>query len=94
MYDIKNILCLYLYDLKDTINLYNLNKDHQDNIIITNLFDIELKYKNKLNQQIIEQNKYKHVKKVYAYNNKNIKNVNHMKNTLKILDCFSYDLHL
>ena len=84
-FDIKNVVCLYFYDLKDTINLYNLNKDHQHNIIITNLYDIELK--NKLNQQIIEQNKYKYVERLNAFDNEKIYNVNHMKETLKILNC-------
>ena len=87
-FDIKNVMCLFFYDLRDTINLYNLNKDHQDNIIITNLYDIPYEYLTGLNQQIIEQNKYKYVKKLNAYDNKEIKNVNHMKN-LKILDCGS-----
>ena len=44
-FDIKNIVCSYFYDQKDIVNLYNLNKDHQDNIIITNLYDIPEKYK-------------------------------------------------
>ena len=57
-FDIKNIICSYFYNLNDTVNLYNLNKDHQDNIIIRNLYNIEKKYINRLNQQIIEQKKY------------------------------------
>ena len=85
-FDIKNIICLHLYDLKDTINLYNLNKDHQDNVRITNLYDIA-KHVYKLNQKIIEQNKYRCVEKLYAYDNEKIKNVNHMKKTLKKLNC-------
>ena len=87
LFDIKNTICLYFYDLKDVINLYNLNKNHQNNIIITNLFDIQQKYIQKLDQKIIEQNKYKYLEKLYASGNKKIKNVNHMKNTLKILHC-------
>ena len=89
-FDIKNIICSYLYNLKDTINLYNLNKNHQENIIIKNLYHISLKYTNKLSQEIIEQNKYKYVEKLDATSNEKIKNVNHMKKTLKILYC-SYD---
>ena len=90
-FDLKNIICLYFYDLKDIINLYNLDKDHQDNILITNLYDIPIKYLKKLNQQIIEQNKYKNVEKLRV-KNRNIKNLNHMKNNLKILDCcFEFD---
>ena len=80
-FDIKNIVCIFLYNLKDIINLYNINKDHQNNIIITNLYDIPIKYKNKLSQQIIEQNKYGYVEKLNASDNIKIKNVNHMKNT-------------
>ena len=86
-FDIKNIICSYFYDLKDTINLYNLDKNHQDNIIIINLYDIELKYRHRLNQQIIEQNKYRYVTKLDVCDNRQIKNVNHMKNTLKKLNC-------
>ena len=88
-FDIKNIICLYLYDLKDTINLYNLNKDHQDNVRITNLYNIS-EHIYKLNQKIIEQNKYRCVEKLYAFNNEKIKNVNHMKKTLKKLNCSGY----
>ena len=43
-FDIKNIIYSYLYDQKDVINLYNLNKNHQNNIKITNLYDIQEKY--------------------------------------------------
>ena len=86
-FNVKNIICSFLYDLKDIINLYNLNKDHQNNIKITNLYDIPEKYLKKLDQQIIEQKKYKFVEKLNACNNKKIKNVNHMRYTLKILNC-------
>ena len=86
-FDIKNIICIFLYDLNDTINLYNLNKDHQINIRIINLYDIPTKYIKRLNQQIIEQNKYRYVEKINACNNNQIKNVNHMKKTLKKLHC-------
>ena len=79
-FDIKNIICLYIYDLGEIINLYNLNKDHQDNIRITNLYDIKKKIR-KLNQQITEQNKYKYVEKLYTFDNKQIKSVNNIKNT-------------
>ena len=92
-FDIKNIVCLYFYDLKDTINLYNLNKDHQDNIMITNLYDIETKYKNKLNQKIIKQHKYKYIKKLYIYNRGKIKNVSHLKKTLEELYC-NYNIRI
>ena len=85
-FDIKNILCSYFYNLRDTINLYNLNKDHQDNIIIRNLYSVEYRIY-KLNQKIIEQNKYKYVERLNVFGNEKIKNVNHMKNTLKILNC-------
>ena len=37
---ISKILFVSVYDLKDTINLYNLSKDHQNNIRITNLYII------------------------------------------------------
>ena len=86
-FDIKNIICLYFYDLKDTTNLYNLNKDHQGNIRIINLYDILQKNRNRLDQQIIEQNKYKNVEKLNIDDNEKIKNVNHMKKTLKKLNC-------
>ena len=85
-FNIKNIICSFLYDLKDVINLYNLNKDHQNNIKIINLYDIPEKYLKRLDQQIIEQHKFRFVEKLNLCNNENIKNVNHMK-TLKILDC-------
>ena len=72
-FDLKNVICLYLYDLKDTINLYDLNKDHQENIIIKNLYDIPKKYINKLDQQIIEQNKYKYIERLNVRHNKKMK---------------------
>ena len=92
LFDIKNIICLYLYNLKDTINLHNLNKNHQENIRIINLYNISKKYLKKLSQQIIEQNKYKNVEKINlieldTYTNTKIWNVNHMKNSLQILNC-------
>ena len=68
-FDIKNIICSFLYNLKDTINLYNLNKDHQNNIRIINLYDIPKKYINKLNQEIIEQYKYRYVEKLNIHEN-------------------------
>ena len=85
-FDIKNIICLYFYDLRDIINLYNLDKDHQHNIIIS-LNNKESECIDRLNQQIIEQKKYRYVEKLCVYNNKKIKNMNHMKNTLKKLNC-------
>ena len=65
--------------------MYNLNRDHQDNIIITNLYDIPYIYK--LSQEIIFQKKFHFVEKLDAWNNRNIQNINHIKETLKELDC-------
>ena len=89
-FDIKNIICSYFNDLRDAINLYNINKDHQENIMIKNLYDIPIKYLNRFNQQIIEQNKYRYVEKFGVIYNEKISNVNHMKKTLKILDCSKF----
>ena len=80
-FDIKNIIYSYFYDLKDAINLYNINKDHQDNIRITNLYDIPEIYLKKLDQKTIQQDKYRYVEKFNADNNDKIHNLNHMKNT-------------
>ena len=93
-FDIKNIICKYLFDLKDIINLYNLNRDHQDNIIITNLCDIPDIFLNKV-QVALGQKKFNNVERLnVSYNNK-ITNINHMhrvqtfgmKETLKELCC-------
>ena len=86
-FDIQNIICFYLYDLKDTINLYNLSKDHQNNVRITNLCDIPGKYLNRLTQKIIKQKKlpkswvFQNIEKLNVSSNEKINNVNHMKKT-------------
>lgn len=94
-FDIQNLICYYLYDLKDAINMYNLSKSHQDNIIIKNLCHIPDTYLRKLTQKIIEQKKFHRVEKLYAWDNKEITSVDHMykspifgvTDSLKILAC-------
>lgn len=91
MIDIVNIIKDYIYDLKDIINICNMNQVYRTNLYITNLYDIDTSVMVKMNQNTIEQEKFKHIEKLYIFDNKMVHNLNHLK-SLKILNCGSmYD---
>lgn len=84
--DIHQIISDYLYDLKDKINIYNLDRYHQNYIFIYDLLNINSKYIKKLTQSVIKQPKFQNIIKLNAKNNLNIFNVNHL-SKLTELDC-------
>lgn len=86
--DIMNIIKDYFYDLKDTIKICNMSKVYRANLYITNLYDIDKSIMIKMNQDTIEQEKFKRVKKLYIFGNKMVHNLNHLK-SLKVLNCGS-----
>lgn len=86
-FDIINIICEHLYDLKDVVNLYDLNTIFQKNIVIKNLYIIPSKYLSKINQKIIEQSKFKHIEQLCLCYNISVSDIGCLKNTLKKLDC-------
>lgn len=91
MIDIVNIIKDYVYDLRDIINICNMNQMYRTNLYITNLYDIDTSLMVKMNQDTIEQEKFKHIEKLYIFDNKMVNNLNHLK-SLKILNCGSkYD---
>lgn len=85
--ELQNIITLYLYNLKDVINMYNLSKKHQEYIYIVNLYNRNKNDLMKLSQKIIEQPKFKHIEKLNMDDNDKIYNLNHLKNTLRVLKC-------
>lgn len=89
-YDVQNIICSYIYDLREVINFYNLSKKHQNCIYITDLCNRNSEYLQKITQKVLKQQKFKYIEKLNASYNKYVYNVNHLKNTLKVLYC-AYD---
>lgn len=84
-FDIKNMIIRYLFKITDIINMYNLNKDHQNNILITEVHDQENTIK--MSQQVIMQEKYKMLEKINLSYNIKIKNLDHLYKTLIELNC-------
>ena len=109
--DIHQIILNYLYDLKDQINIYNLDKTHQAYIQLYDLCDIDNKYKYRfiknynddgdgdlgsnvhsydlrrfyyslrkklITHQVLEQKKFRYIKKLDATYNKYVININHL----------------
>lgn len=89
IFDLINITIEYMYNLKDVIHMYHLSKEYEDNIIISNLMILPFEQLFKLDQSIINQNKYHRIKKLYVSNNKKVVNISHLK-FIEELDC-GYD---
>lgn len=76
----------------NALNVCTINVNTNNNIYIVNMYDVDKKILAKLDQKIIEQHRYNKLKKLYMHNNKKINNLNHLKNTLQVLDCgLEYD---
>ena len=84
--DIHQLVSDFFPDLKDVINLYNLDRDHQNYIHINDLYNFSDKYYDKISQNLIQQNKFKFVKKLNVINS--IDNIDHLEHIL-VLDCCS-----
>ena len=84
--DIWNIITkLLIFDLKSLLNLKLCKKFFDDNILITNLFDINNKFLSELTIDVLSQIKYMNVVKLNVSYNPKITNVSFMKK-LKILN--------
>lgn len=85
--DIANAIKDYMYNMSDVLNISCINKYFCDNIYVTNLYDLNKSDLSKLTQHTIEQRKYGKLQKLYCVDNKNIYDLNHLRNTLKTLNC-------
>src|ERR1700753_3835551 len=88
IYDLQNIF--YFCDFKSQLYLSSSCKLFNNNLLITDLYNINYNVRSLLNDKILKQSKYKHVTKLYANSNKKIKDISQMASTLKILYA-SYD---
>src|SRR6201996_7721734 len=84
IYDLQNIF--NFCDFKSQLYLSSSCKLFNNNLLITDLYNINYNVRSLLNDKILKQSKYKHVTKLYANNNKKIKDVSQMASTLKILN--------
>src|SRR6202012_3928246 len=83
-YDLQNIF--NLCDFKSQLYLSSTCKLFNNNLLIVDLYYINDSVKSLLNDKILKQSKYKHVTKLYAADNKKIKDISQMASTLKILN--------
>src|ERR1700759_1922073 len=91
IYDLQNIF--YFSDFKSQLYLSSSCKFFNNNLLITDLYNINYNVRSLLNDKILKQSKYKHVTKLDAYDNKKIKDVSQMASTLKILNA-SYNCRI
>ena len=70
--------------LENQIKLSQINKHMYGSLYVLSVWS------DKVNQQIIEKRIFSKLKKLKCGGNKKIRNVNHLKNTLKILHCQEY----
>src|ERR1700744_6182866 len=84
IYDLQKIF--NFCDFKYQLYLSSSCKLFNNNLLITDLYNINYNVRSLLNDKILKQSKYKHVIKLDAYDNKKIKDVSQMASTLKILD--------
>src|ERR1700742_2716666 len=74
----------YFCDFKSQLYLLSSCKFFNNKLLITNLYNINKNIRYSLNDNILKQLKYKHITKLYADDNKKIKDVSQM-TSLKIL---------
>src|ERR1700761_5214883 len=84
IYDLQNIF--NFCDFKSQLYLSSSCKLFNNNLLITDLYNINYNVRSLLNDKILKQSKYKHVTKLDAYDNRKIKDVSQMASTLKILN--------
>src|ERR1700742_2394045 len=82
IYDLQNIF--YFCDFKSQLYLSSCCKFLNNNLLIVDLYNINYNVSSLINDKILKQSKYKHITKLYAANNKKIKDVSHIASTLKI----------
>lgn len=78
---------LNYHELIDQINLCNLNTHVRKYLKIYYLHKIPVKHKKKLTQEVLEQNKFSNLITLDVSYRVNIKSVNHLSNSLKLLIC-------
>ena len=81
--DVLQLILEFVEDIKTTLNLCILSKECYEYLKIKELYSI------KLTQKIIEQKKFNKLQILDACYNKYITNINHLTNTLVVLDCSS-----
>src|SRR5688572_19546030 len=74
---------------KDQVHLLTCCKFFSDRLRITNLYFVDKNILDLLNDQILTQEKYKHLTKLNAFDNSKITNVSHMK-SLRVLNASGY----
>src|SRR6201996_9367722 len=84
IYDLQNIF--NFCDFKSQLYLSSSCKLINNNLLITDLYNINYNVRSLLNDKILKQSKYKHVTKLNIYDNEKIKDVSQMASTLKILN--------
>ena len=84
IYDLQNIF--NFCDFKSQLYLSSSCKFLNNNLLIADLYNINENIRSLLNDKILKQSKYKYITKLYASNNKKIKDVSQMASTLKILN--------
>jgi hypothetical protein len=87
--ELWQISCDYL-GFSDQLNLLNINKEFNKKLYIRELYrNIPRQTRVKLNDNILQQSKYRKLEVLYATHNPNITNVNHLTN-LKVLHASGY----
>src|ERR1700753_1146409 len=84
IYDLQKIF--NFCDFKSQLYLSSCCKLFNNNLLITDLYNINDNVRSSLSDKILKQSKYKHLTELYAFGNKKIKDVSQMASTLKILD--------
>lgn len=85
--DIANLIKNYMFKLEDAINICTMDKYFDNNMYITNLYDIDKNLLGKMTQVTIEKRRFKKVEKLYIYGNRKINNLNHLNKSLRVLNC-------
>lgn len=92
--DILDNIKNYSPNIKDVLNVCSINTDTDNDICIANLYDYK-KISKKIDQKTIEQKRYRNLKKLNVFNNRKITNLNHLKETLVVLDCgIEHDINI
>src|ERR1700761_5869035 len=84
IYDLQKIF--NFCDFKSQLYLSSCCKFFNNNLLITDLYNINNNVRSSLSDKILKQSKYKHLTELYAFGNKKIKDVSQMASTLKILN--------
>src|ERR1700753_1959286 len=84
IYDLQKIF--NFCDFKSQLYLSSSCKLFNNNLLITDLYNINYNVRSLLNDKILKQSKYKYITKLNASGNEKIKDVSQMASTLKKLN--------